>query len=152
MRLCTGCTAYRGSRGTALPFLDRGTRRGEGSASRLGRFYPRKDPVLIVQKAGWASGPVWAGVENLAPNGIRSPDHPARSQSLYRLRYPKLGRGYNIQIIPLAIWIQRRKNLESNLNHFKHGDTCRFGKRKTEIGKGEEGKEQGIINRRVKLK
>ena len=26
--------------------------------------------------------------ENLAPTGIRSPDFPARSQSLYRLSYP----------------------------------------------------------------
>jgi hypothetical protein len=31
---------------------------------------------------------VWTGAENLAPTGIRSPDRPARSQSLYRLRYP----------------------------------------------------------------
>jgi hypothetical protein len=28
LRLCTGCTAYRGSRGIALPFHDHGTRRG----------------------------------------------------------------------------------------------------------------------------
>ena len=46
-----------------------------------------KDPVPIVQEAGWARGPVWTGAENLAPTGNRSPDHPARSQSLYRLRY-----------------------------------------------------------------
>ena len=50
--------------------------------------YPGKDPVLILQEAGWASGPVWQSVENLAPIGIRSPDRPARRQSLYRLRYP----------------------------------------------------------------
>jgi hypothetical protein len=31
--------------------------------------------------------PVWTGAENLAPIGIRSPDRPARSQSLYRLSY-----------------------------------------------------------------
>ena len=49
---------------------------------------PWKDPVPIVQEAGWAPGPVWTGAENLAPSGIRSPDRPARSQSLYRLRYP----------------------------------------------------------------
>jgi len=47
-----------------------------------------KDPVPIVQEAVWAPGPVWTGVENLAPTGIRSPDRPARSQSLYRLNYP----------------------------------------------------------------
>ena len=35
-----------------------------------------------------ASGQVWTGAENLAHTGIRSPDCPARSESLYRLRYP----------------------------------------------------------------
>jgi hypothetical protein len=30
LRLCTGRTAYRASRGIALPFLDHGTRRDEG--------------------------------------------------------------------------------------------------------------------------
>jgi len=42
-----------------------------------------KDPVFIVQEAGWAPGPVWTGAENLACNGILSPDRPARSESLY---------------------------------------------------------------------
>jgi hypothetical protein len=46
---------------------------------------PGKDPVLIVQEAGWAPEPVWTGAENLAPTGTRSPDRSARSQSLYRL-------------------------------------------------------------------
>jgi hypothetical protein len=50
-------------------------------------FTPGKDPAPIVQEAGWAPGPVWTGAENLAPTGIRFPDHPARSQSLYRLSY-----------------------------------------------------------------
>jgi hypothetical protein len=48
---------------------------------------PGKDPVPIVQEAGWAPGLVWTGVENLAPTGIRSLDHPARSQFLYQLSY-----------------------------------------------------------------
>jgi hypothetical protein len=51
-------------------------------------FTPGKDPVPIVQEAGWAPGPVWTGAENLAPTGIRSPDRPIRIQSLYRLSYP----------------------------------------------------------------
>jgi hypothetical protein len=55
---------------------------------RSGRFTPGNDPVPIVQEAGWAPGPVWTGAENLAPTRIRSPDRPARSESLYRLRYP----------------------------------------------------------------
>jgi hypothetical protein len=49
---------------------------------------PGKDPVLIVQEAGWTPGPVWTCAKNLVPTGIRSPDGPARSQSLYRLSYP----------------------------------------------------------------
>jgi hypothetical protein len=43
---------------------------GGWSTSRSGRFIPLKDPVPIVQEAGWASGPVWMGAENLAPTGI----------------------------------------------------------------------------------
>jgi hypothetical protein len=46
-----------------------------------------RDPVPIVQEAGWAPGPVWTITENLAPAGIRSPDPPAHSDSLYRLSY-----------------------------------------------------------------
>ena len=60
---------------------------GETSALRPGPFYPGKVPVPIVQGAGWAPGPVWAGAENLAPTSIRTPDRPARNQSLYRLLY-----------------------------------------------------------------
>jgi hypothetical protein len=57
--------------------------------SRPGRFLPPgKYPVPIVQEAGWAPGPVWTGAENLAPTGIRSPERPTPSQSLYRLSYP----------------------------------------------------------------
>jgi len=52
-----------------------------------GPFYPRKDPVPIVQEAGWAPGPVWTSAGNLTPTGIRSPDRPARNESLYRLSY-----------------------------------------------------------------
>ena len=51
-------------------------------------FTPGKDPVPIVQEAEW--GPR-AGLDRCGksrPTGIRSPDLPARSQSLYRLRYP----------------------------------------------------------------
>ena len=51
-------------------------------------LYPGKDPVPIVHEVGWATWPIWTGAENLAPNGIRSLDRPARKQSLYRLLYP----------------------------------------------------------------
>jgi hypothetical protein len=53
------------------------------------RLYRReRKKVPTVREARWAPVPVWTGAENLAPNGIRSPDSPARSGSLYRLRYP----------------------------------------------------------------
>jgi hypothetical protein len=45
----------------------------------------------IVQKAGRAQRPAWTGAQNLTPIGIRSPDSPAHSQSLYRLSYPGPG-------------------------------------------------------------
>ena len=61
---------------------------GEGTASRPAALTPGKEPVLIVQEAGWAPGPVWTGAENLVSTGIRSPDRLGRSQSLYRLSYP----------------------------------------------------------------
>jgi len=48
---------------------------------------PGKDPVPIVQEAGWASGTVWTDAENLAPHRDSIPV-PARRQSLYRLSYP----------------------------------------------------------------
>jgi len=48
------------------------------------------DPASTVQKAGWTPGTVWTGAENLDNTGIRSPDCPARSESLYRLSYPGL--------------------------------------------------------------
>jgi hypothetical protein len=51
-------------------------------------LYPGKDTVPIVLEAGWAPGLVWMCVKNLDPTGIRSPEHPACSQSLYRLSYP----------------------------------------------------------------
>ena len=68
-------------------------RGSQGSASRPGcSLPPGEDPVPIVQEAGWAPWPVWTGAENFAPTGIRSPDRPARSQSLYRLHYPDMSR------------------------------------------------------------
>jgi hypothetical protein len=50
---------------------------------------PAKRPgTHSTHAAGWAPRQEWTGAENLAPTGIRSPDRPARSESLYRLRYP----------------------------------------------------------------
>jgi len=80
--------AQRVGRGIALLLHDRGTRRGwvVSSTSRP-HFTPGKDPVPIVQEAGWAPGPVWTGGKSRS-HGYSIPDRPARSQSLYRLSYP----------------------------------------------------------------
>ena len=60
----------------------------DGSATRPGRTLPPgKDPVRIVQEAGWAPGPVWTGGKS-RPHLDSIPDRRARSQSLYRLSYP----------------------------------------------------------------
>jgi len=52
-------------------------------------LYPRERPGTHCIW-GWMglSEPVWIGAENLASTGIWSSDHPARSESLYRLSYP----------------------------------------------------------------
>ena len=89
LRLCTGRRAHSRSRGIALLFLDHGTRRWWGvSVTPRPLFTPGKDPVPVVQEAGWAPGPVWTGAGNLASTGIRSLDRAARNQSLYQLSYP----------------------------------------------------------------
>jgi len=41
-----------------------------------------RDPLFIVQEAGWVPGPVWTGAENIASAGIRSPDRAARNEAL----------------------------------------------------------------------
>jgi hypothetical protein len=89
LRLCTGRTAHKGSRGIALLFHDHGTRTGWGVSVTPRPFLtPGKVPVPIVQETGWAPGPVWRSAENLTPTGIRSSARPAPNQSLYRLSYP----------------------------------------------------------------
>jgi hypothetical protein len=49
-----------------------------------GSFTTGKYPAPIVQEAGWATVPVWTGVENPTFTGIPTPNRPARSESLYR--------------------------------------------------------------------
>ena len=54
---------------------------------RAGPFTAGNDPVRLVWEVGWAPGQVWTVAENPFPAAIRSPDRPARSESLYRLSY-----------------------------------------------------------------
>ena len=43
---------------------------GVGGRHAPATFTPRRDPVPVVQEAGWAPGPVWIGTENLVSAGI----------------------------------------------------------------------------------
>ena len=68
LRLYTGRTAHRGSRGIALPFHEDGTiKEVRVKCHAPAALYPGKDPVPIVQEAGWTPGPIWTGAENLTP-------------------------------------------------------------------------------------
>ena len=58
-----------------------------GDATPRPLYLRETDPVPIVQEAAWAQGRC---AENLASIGIRSPDRPVFSKSLYRLSYPGL--------------------------------------------------------------
>ena len=80
--------AQRVGTGIALLFHDRGTRRGwVVSSTPRPHFTPGKDPVPILQEAGWAPGSIWTGGKS-RPHRDSIPDRPARSQSLYRMSYP----------------------------------------------------------------
>ena len=87
LRLCTGRTVHRSSRGIAILFLDHGYKRSEGSASRPGRMYPRERPGTHCT-GGWV-GPR-AGLDRCGKFRLHRDsilDCPTRSQSLYRLSY-----------------------------------------------------------------
>jgi len=74
--------AQRVGSGIALLFHHHGTRRGwVVSSTPQPYFTPERDPVPIVQEAGWAPGPVWTGRKS-RPTGIRSPDRPAHSKNI----------------------------------------------------------------------
>jgi len=80
--------AQRVGRVIALLFHDRGTRRGwVVSSTPQPHFTTGKDPLPILQEAGWAPGPVWTGGKS-RPHRDSIPDRPARSRSLYGLSYP----------------------------------------------------------------
>ena len=80
--------AQRVGRGIALLFHDRGTRRGRVvSSTPRPHFTQGKDPVPILQEAGWAPGPIWTGGKS-RPHRDSIPTVQPVVQSLYRLSYP----------------------------------------------------------------
>ena len=95
-------------------------------------LYPGKEPVPIVQEAGWAPGLVWTGAENLAPTGIQSPDRPVRSQSLYRLRY--LAHFSEVRVLWIS-WCPHKFHWPAQHRYIpllKCGETWRFSVQKTQ--------------------
>jgi hypothetical protein len=78
------------------------------SVPRSGRFIPGKDPVLILQEAGWDPGPFWTGADNLVPIGMRFPDRPAcsnwaipaRTAQLYRNIILHVCMGVKLGVLP----------------------------------------------------
>ena len=67
-----------------------------------------RDPIPILQEAGWAPGPIWTGADNLALTGIRSPDHPAAIPTkLSRPKYTFIV-GHMYTQFRLALAVQER--------------------------------------------
>ena len=62
---------------------------------------PGKTPYALFRRLGGPQGRSGGVRKNLAPTGIRSPDRPARSESLYRLRYPG----------PRPLWLTYRNSM-----------------------------------------
>jgi len=71
-------------------------------------YPPGKDPVPILQEAGWAPGSVWTSGKP-RPHRDSISDRPARSPSLYRLSNPA---HYNVD--------------EKSLNDKRINIECRF--------------------------
>jgi hypothetical protein len=71
--------AQRGSRGIALLFLSPRRKMGVGDERQVPAALPPGDPVTTV--SGWVGHR--AGLDGCR----KSPDHPASSERLYRLRY-----------------------------------------------------------------
>ena len=51
-------------------------------------YLRERDTVPFAEEAVWIPGPVWTGAGYFALTRIRSPDRPARSESLYQLSHP----------------------------------------------------------------
>jgi len=85
--------AQRVGRGIALLFHVRGTRRGSVVSSMpRPHFILGKDPVPILQEAGWVLGSVWTGGKS-RPHRDSIPDRPARSSVVIPTELPDPHKG-----------------------------------------------------------
>ena len=63
---------------------------------------PGKTQYPSYRRLGWPQCRSRRFLENLAPTWIRSPDRPARSESLYQLSYPDPNKIANNDVIKLV--------------------------------------------------
>jgi len=99
--------------GRSIPlfFHDRGTRRGwVVSSTPRPLFTLSKDTVPILQEAGWAPEPVWAGGKS-RPHRDSIPDSPACSQSLYWPSYRV--HKWNLYILAKCSELKNKLNLHT---------------------------------------
>ena len=78
------------ARGNALLSLKVDTRLGRVVVAKTGPLYQEKCLVPVVQRAGWAPGPVKRGNRKekiLAHSAVLTPDHSGRSELSYRPHY-----------------------------------------------------------------
>ena len=88
LRLSTGRTAHRGSRGIDLPFLDHGARRGWGvSVTPRPLFTPGKTRYPLYRRLGGPQGRSGQVRKILPPPGLDPRTIQPIAQSLYRLSY-----------------------------------------------------------------
>jgi hypothetical protein len=87
----------RGRRGIAVPFNLGGSWGWVVNATPQLLYSRERNPVHIVREDRWALGLVWMGAEYIAPpTGIRYPNPPACTESLYRLSYA--GPSYTVDV------------------------------------------------------
>jgi hypothetical protein len=67
------------------------------------------------------------GADNLVPTGIRSPDRPSRSESLYRLNY----RGTHIAAVNFEIKFGKEKEWINNIKAYSRFILPKFGPKRS---------------------
>ena len=108
--------AQRVVRGIALLLHDRGTRR-EWVVSNTPRpqFTPGKDPVPILQEAGWTPGPVWTGGKS-RPHRDSIPDRPARSSVAISTELPGPRLSGQYKGINMNVYQNTRRHIQEYCN------------------------------------
>jgi len=99
--------AQRVGRDIVLLFHDRSTRRRwVVSSKHRPHFNPGKDPVQILQEAGWAPWPVWTG-EKSRPHQDSIADSPARSSiaipTTFNNYYLRKSKGFHLSTFPYIV-------------------------------------------------